>query len=131
MDIGCKIIYDTDNDRYLVKPPNCTFAYIFSRRENAGLYSIICNRCVRWSKYARKPADGHGSHFQYFQKRVLFTTVIDNQKLYSEREITNAAKARHFMAMMGADTSCAAKLMIKNINNCEVTDRDIDIADQI
>ncbi len=131
VDSGCKVTYDDVNDYYKVKPSKCEFSYKFTRENGSGLYSLRCNRYDSWTKYARKPHPGASHHFQYFKKQVFFSTVIENQSFYTEREVKNAAVARHFMATMGADTSSSAKLMIKDIDNCPISDRDIDIADFI
>jgi hypothetical protein len=131
VDTGCKVTYDHLTDIYDIKPFECDFSYKFTRENGNGLYSLTCNRHDAWSKYSRKPHIGEGHHFQYFKGQVLFATVIKNQTFYSDREVKNAAIARHFMAKMGADTSKAAKAMIKSMKNCPVNDRDIDIADFI
>jgi hypothetical protein len=117
VDSGCKLTYDDENDCYDVRPSKCEFSYKFTREIGSGLYSLSCNRFDSWTKYARKPLQGAGHHFQYFKKQALFTTVIENQSFYTDREVKNAAVARHFMATMGADTSSSAKRMIENINH--------------
>lgn len=117
VDNGAEIRYHTENDRFSVKPPNCAHEFIFKRNKASNLFYIKFHKHDAWSKYAEPPIPPAGRHFQYFRHRALFTTVIENQKRFTSREVRDAALARDFMGKMGVSNSAEAKRVINNMIN--------------
>ena len=63
--------------------------------------------------------------------RALVTTVTDNQKAFTKREVEQARRAREMLARMGFLTVEQAMPIINCGSNFDVTARDFQIADAI
>ena len=123
-DLGARISYDAIRDQFIIKPANSSTSYAFSRRMNCSLYTLEFPPHIEWPK-------SNTSHTAYFQDLILFTTVAQNQSRFTIRQREGARKARVLMSKMGLTTSSDAKRMVTSMIDCDVSIRDIDIADEI
>ena len=123
-DAGASIDYNSIYDQFIIKPRNCKTSYIFSRQPNCSLYTTDFPPHMEWAK-------SNANYAAYFQHLILITTVAQNQSRFPLREREGAHRARVVMSKMGVTTLLDAKRMIANMVDCNVTARDIDIADAI
>jgi hypothetical protein len=130
---GAIIRYDNEKDCFYVKPPTCDYSFIFRRESKSGLYTTQFHNADPWRIYggAKVSSGEKNGYVQYFQHKILMTTVLENQSKFTAREVAAAAEARHFMGQMGFSNSIAAKRVVNNMLNCKITERAIDIADII
>jgi hypothetical protein len=91
-----------------------------------GSNPILFQKCRNWFHFLVLLR----SH-RVFTGNQKFSTVTENMTHFTTDECKRAAEARLFMGRLGSSNSMSAKRMMKNIHNCSVINRDVDIADII
>ena len=115
VDSGADIRYDHLSDCFTLQPKGSTRTYRFGRKRVVGSEGrfYFCD----WRKVERD--------------RALVTTVTENLKAFTKREVEQARRAREMLARMGFPTAEQAMSIINCGSNFDVTARDFQIADAI
>ena len=115
VDSGADIRYDHLSDCFTLQPKGSTRTYRFGRKRVVGSEGrfYFCD----WREVERD--------------RALVTTVTENLKAFTKREVEQARRAREMLARMGFPTAEQAMSIINCGSNFDVTARDFQIADAI
>lgn len=121
---GANIRFDQKMQRFTLKPKGSSNIYSFCRQDVKGCASrfYVCD--IR-SMIGKKPT----VHRE--KDHALVTTVTENMKKYTHREVESAGKARELLALMGYPSIENAIAMVKGGVNFEVSEIDFRIADAI
>ena len=115
-DSGAEIRYDHEEGCFILRPAGSTATYRFSRQDLSGSTGrfYVCD------------ASGMATHDQprTVIERALVTTVEDNMRRFTKREIASAAAARELLARMGYPPVEMAIAMIRGGNNFSVSEAD-------
>ena len=111
IDRGCSVSYNQDLDAYSLEGP--VRSYLFERR-------LLANG-KRSSHYSCDMSD-----------TVLVTTIAENMRHYTKREVQQAQHARELMSRLGhASSQATIALLNAGVQNCHVTPADVKNADAI
>ena len=115
VDSGADVRYDHLSDCFTLQPKGSTRTYRFGRKRVVGSEGrfYFCD----WREVERD--------------RALVTTVTENLKAFTKREVEQARRAREMLARMGFPTAEQAMSIINCGSNFDVTARDFQIADAI
>ena len=115
VDAGAEIRYDNLSDCFTLQPKGSARTYRFGRKSVAGSEGRFYS--CDWRDVE--------------SDRALVTTVADNLKVFTKREVEQARRAREMLARMGFPTVEQAMSIINCGSNFDVTARDFQIADAI
>ena len=115
VDAGAAITYDTLADHFTLQPKGSEQIYRFGRKQIEGSEGRFYS--CDWRDVDTEAA--------------LVTTVVENSKGFTKREIERARQAREMLARMGFPTVEQAMSIVNAGSNFEVTARDFQIADAI
>ena len=115
VDAGATIRYDHTGDCFTLRPKDSERTYRFGRKQVKGSEG-------RFYSCDWRDVD---------EDTALVTTVSENSKAFSKREVEQARRAREMLARMGFPTVEQAMSIVNAGSNFEVTARDFQIADAI
>ena len=115
VDSGASIRYDHLSDCFTLRPKSSTRIYRFGRKRVVGSEGRFYS--CDWRDVEHDKA--------------LVTTVTENLKAFTKREIEQARRARELLARMGFPTVEQAMSIVNSGSNFDITARDFQIADAI
>jgi hypothetical protein len=123
-DAGATIRFDSNHERFTLQPKGSQNIYSFCRQDiagSAGRFYVCDTRTM-----IGPTPTLHTNHEQ-----ALVTTVADNMKRYTQREVETARKARELLSRMGYPSVENTIAKIKGGDNFGVSEDDFRIADAI
>ena len=115
VDAGATIRHDHVNDCFTLQPKGSTRTYSFGRKLIIGSEGRFYS--CDWREFQ--------------QELALVTTVTENLKAFTKREIEGARRARELLARMGFPTVEQAMAIVNSGSNFDVSSRDFQITDAI
>ena len=115
IDSGASIRYDHLRDCFTLQPKNSKRIYRFGRKRVVGSEGRFYS--CDWRDVE------HG--------KALVTTVVEDLKSFTKREIEQARRARELLARMGFPTVEQAMSIVNSGSNFDITARDFQVADAI
>lgn len=115
VDAGAIIRYDYEKDVFTLQPKGSNRTYRFDRKRVEGSEG-------RFDSCDWREVDA---------EIAMVTTVAENSKLFTKREIERARQARELMARMGFPTVEQAMSIVNSGSNFDITTRDFQIADAV
>ena len=123
-DAGATIRFDSKHERFTLQPKGSQNIYSFCRQDIAGSAGrfYVCDT---------RTMIGPTPTLHTNREQALVTTVSDNMKRYTHREVETARKAIELLSRMGYPSVENAIAMIKGGDNFGVSEEDFRIADAI